>query len=272
MNKSNSEDIPSNRLNAIFISPPFGQFFKITNISPIHGSYTLKERPGRYIQAIRTIRPLLFSKMGKGNFVNKISLRNPGIDKIPLATHENYVLSIAAIEQKDWLLLVDKLYINANFQDYSALEINIGCPNTTTAPFLFENINYFKNLNKNLIIKLPPKKDAIFKNIREFIKHDINTFHLSNTFPTKLGGLSGQWLRKYNLRLINRVQKEFGEDIRIIAGGGVHCFEDALEYLRLRIQGISMSTICYYPWRVNSTIVKIQEYLAKNNKEYIYFK
>ena len=59
----------------IFISPPFGNYIHLPNTIPIRGSFTLNERPGKWGQILKTLRYI----PGMG-WVNKIGLRNPGID------------------------------------------------------------------------------------------------------------------------------------------------------------------------------------------------
>ena len=60
----------------LFISPPFGNYLNLPNTKPIKGSFTLEPRPGLINQIAKT---LYFSKKDNG-WVNKIGLRNKGID------------------------------------------------------------------------------------------------------------------------------------------------------------------------------------------------
>ena len=73
----NIEKKITNPNKILFISPPFGNYFTfLPNTIPIRGSFTLKERKGKWMQILKTLRyiPLL------NGWVNKIGLRNPGID------------------------------------------------------------------------------------------------------------------------------------------------------------------------------------------------
>ena len=67
----------------IFISPPFGNYFKYFKINskqfdtevefiPIKGSFTLENRPGLISQIFKTLR---YSTLHNG-WINKIGLRN----------------------------------------------------------------------------------------------------------------------------------------------------------------------------------------------------
>ena len=59
-----------------FISPPFGNYLNLNNTMSIKGSYTLEPRSGLLSQIAKTLR---YSFVYNG-WVNKIGLRNPGID------------------------------------------------------------------------------------------------------------------------------------------------------------------------------------------------
>ena len=60
----------------LFISPPFGNYINLPNVIPIRGSFTLKKRPGKWMQILKTLR----YNFTLGGWVNKIGLRNKGID------------------------------------------------------------------------------------------------------------------------------------------------------------------------------------------------
>ena len=40
----------------LFISPPFGNYINFPNTTSIRGSFTLNERPGKWLQIIKTLR------------------------------------------------------------------------------------------------------------------------------------------------------------------------------------------------------------------------
>ena len=60
----------------LFISPPFGNYLDFPYTKSIIGSYTLNERPGLFTQIYHT----LYYSYGEKGWVNKIGLRNKGID------------------------------------------------------------------------------------------------------------------------------------------------------------------------------------------------
>ena len=55
----------------IFISPPFGNYLHLPNTTPIRGSFTLNERPGKWSQILKTLRYV--PNLG---WVNKIGLKD----------------------------------------------------------------------------------------------------------------------------------------------------------------------------------------------------
>ena len=57
-----------------FIAAPFGNYIKTSNTISVTGSWTIEKRKGRIKQIVKTLR---YTKRG---WVNKIGLRNPGID------------------------------------------------------------------------------------------------------------------------------------------------------------------------------------------------
>ena len=60
----------------VFISPPFGTYLNLPNTNSIRGSFTLEPRKGLILQILKTLR---YSNIHNG-WINKIGLRNPGID------------------------------------------------------------------------------------------------------------------------------------------------------------------------------------------------
>ena len=79
-----------------FIAAPFGNYIKTKNTISVSGSWTVDKRTGRIIQIAKTLR---YTKKG---WVNKIGLRNPGVEFGITKYREDEVFSIAGIEKEDW--------------------------------------------------------------------------------------------------------------------------------------------------------------------------
>ena len=69
-----------------------------TEFIPVKGSFTLEPRDGLILQIIKTLR---YSFTYKG-WVNKIGLRNPGIDYAIKTYKSGEIISIAIMEQKEF--------------------------------------------------------------------------------------------------------------------------------------------------------------------------
>ena len=260
--------------NKIFISPPFGNYFSFisyftSNIIPILGSCTLEQRPGIIKNALKTIRP----KFKEDGWVNKMGLRNKGINYTLKNKYKNgNVISLAAINDEDWEKL-SKLLKDNNYK--GIVELNVSCPNVKKIKDkINSNLNTDKNIEEIMKEKYSPilsfmpykKKYQIIKlsplhneeDIDYFYKIGFRIFHCCNTLPCSQGGLSGRSLKPYVEEKINYLRKEYGENVQIIAGGGVYSYEDAVNYLKLGADHVSISSIMFNPFK---TILFFCKYL-----------
>ena len=72
--------------------------------------------------------------------------------------------------------------------------------------------------------------------------------------PVKEGGLSGKSLIPYVENLIKVIRENWGDSVEIIAGGGVNTSEDAINYINLGANYISLGTVCFSPWKIKKII------------------
>ena len=219
----------------LFISPPFGNYLSLPNTISIKGSYTLDSRPGLIEQIFKTLRYSFIY----GGWINKIGLRNPGIDYAVKNHKKNTIISIAILEEKEVPKMLKIIPEDMN------IEINISCPNVDK-PLNTMGIEKFINSKREwCILKLQP----IIKlpEIDKFYKVGFWQFHCSNTYPIKdRGGLSGVFLIPHTTYLISQIKKKY-PDTTIIAGGGVRNMETADLYKRNGADHISISTLCFNP-------------------------
>ena len=246
-----------------FISPPFGNYLSFNNSISIKGSYTLEPRDGLVLQVLKTLRYSFYYE----GWINKIGLRNPGLDEGVRRYLKNKadggleeVVSIAICAREEIPKIIEKIPDDMN------IEINVSCPNHN----IFrgdENKNDNENecvefslerfLNKKrkwCIIKLSPLEKL--KIIDQYYDMGFRQFHCSNTFPIHetlgngerayIGGLSGKKLIPYTSGLIDYLSKK--EGVEIIAGGGVRSVEDAEQYKKLGAHHISASTMFFNPF------------------------
>ena len=217
-----------------FIAAPFGNYLKFKDIISVSGTWTLKPRPGRFIQVLKTLR---HTKYG---WVNKLGLRNKGIDyglKYP-----RDILSIAAIDHYEWWELHKKI------PKTLSVEVNIGCPNTSSNVYP-GFASFTRNTREWCIAKIPPtfKEDDI-----DFvIESGFKQIHACNTIPTKDGGLSGKDIMPHTMRILKYIKKTH-PNVKVIAGGGIYSKEDIDRYKDYGADHFSLGTICFTPWKIKS--------------------
>ena len=217
----------------LFISPPFGNWLELPNTVSVIGSYTVDKRSGLILQIFKTLR---YSYSYSG-WINKIGLRNKGIDHGIEKYNKNKILSVAILEKEDIQKLLDKIPEHCN------LELNISCPNLEKNP-IKEDLQKFIENREWCILKLSHlvTQDEIDK----YYHLGFRQFHISNTFPTKEGGVSGSFLMKRNLKTITDLRKNHPDTI-IIGGGGIRSLKDAEKYLNAGANHLSISTLLFNP-------------------------
>ena len=149
----------------LFISPPFGNYIHLHNTTPIRGSFTLNERPGKWGQIFKTLRYI--PELG---WVNKIGLRNPGIDYAIKTYKKGEIISIAIMDKKEIKPILDKIPEDMD------IELNVSCPNTDKH-MVNDGLKPFLNNKRNwCIIKLSPLET--YNNIDRFYKSGFRQFHV----------------------------------------------------------------------------------------------
>ena len=224
-----------------FISAPFGNFLQHSTFAKnaicVTGTFTLKPRPGRLKQILRTLR---YVRTEKGwTWRNQLGLRNPGIFNGIENTNSNSVMSISSLEPNDWKILYEIVP-----KDMS-IELNISCPNVDAHPNLTKI--FAKDKRKWCIVKVPPTITP--KQLDKIVSLGYNCIHASNTVPTAKGGLSGKMIMPYTLKIIDYMKNNHN-DVTMIAGGGVYSKQDAKNYLDAGADHISLGSVCFTPWKI----------------------
>ena len=219
-----------------FINPPFGTYLNLPNTMSIKGSYTLKPRSGLLLQIIKTLR----YSFENGGWINKIGLRNPGIDyAIKNYKKGDHIISIAILDKQEIPKILNKIPENMD------IELNVSCPNTEKH-MCTEGLNKFLNPNRDwCIIKLSPICDTQL--IDNYYKQGFRQFHCCNTIPIKEGGLSGQSLIKYSTKLIQNIKSKYPDTI-IIGGGGIINEKTIQIYKNSGADHVSVSTLFFCPY------------------------
>ena len=224
-----------------FISAPFGNYLQYKNAISVTGTFTLKPRPGRLKQIIKTLRYV--KSEARWGWRNQLGLRNPGIFK-GLENHKwHNVLSIASLEKDDWRILYDII------PEHMSVELNISCPNVNRHPNLIKGFS--KGKRKWCIVKVPPT--ITHKQLDKIVSLGYNQIHASNTLQTEKGGLSGRIIVPHTMGIISFLKATYPH-VTVIAGGGVTDKFSASRYLDAGADHISLGTVCFTPWKIKGII------------------
>ena len=223
--------------------------------------------------------------------LNSIGLENPGLEKFienKLEIIKDYevpvIANISGHSIDDFKILAEKL---APYQEISALEVNVSCPNIkgggmafgTDSELIYQITQSVKKLYKGtVIIKLSPNVTDIVEmataaqsagadiisliNTLLGMAIDINKQKpvLGNTF----GGLSGPAIKPVALRMVYQVARAV--DIPIIGMGGIMSGEDAIEFILAGAHAVGIGTATLVEPDASLRIInEIKEYMIKNN-------
>ena len=219
-----------------FINPPFGNYLNLPETISIKGSYTLEPRRGLFTQIINTLR---YSFEYNG-WINKIGLRNPGLDyAINNYKKGDHIVSIAILNKNEIPKILNKIPNNMD------IELNVSCPNTEKKMC---NVDLDKFLNPNrrwCIIKLSPNTDT--KLIDNYYNQGFRQFHCSNTIPIDKGGLSGKSIMPFSHLMIKYLKDNY-DDVEVIGGGGITNMNDITNYTSFGADHLSASTVFFCPY------------------------
>lgn len=238
-------------LHPLIISAPFGNYVQPGDCTPTLGTFTNERRPGRLMQIIRTVRysPSL------GAWVNKIGLRNPGIDWLTARVREAKVsvadklVSVHGFDAQQW----DRLLGVAAGLAPLGIELNMSCPNighVNWPEWLFERAaERAAAAGHIVVVKVPPV------NYRQMVEQALGAgvrhIHCCNTIPVPAGGVSGKPLKPVALQCIRDVRSVAASkninDLRIIGGGGITTPTDIDDYAAAGANHFAIGTKCFNP-------------------------
>ena len=226
----------------LFIGPPFGNYINLQETISVRGSFTLEPRTGLFMQILKTLR-FSFEKNG---WINKIGLRNAGIDYAIDTYKKGEIISLAIVNKSDAFWMATKIPEDMD------IEINVSCPNVEKSKFINKNIyNLISPKRKWCILKLSPNTSE--RDIDYFYEKGFRQFHCSNTIMQKcntcgyvFGGLSGPSVKPYSLDLIRYIKTKYNDTI-VIGGGGIRSMKDVEEYREAGADHFSVSTLCFNP-------------------------
>lgn len=222
--------------------------------------------------------------------LNAIGLENKGIDdfianNIPFFKQfrTRLIVSIAGNTVQEYVKIAKKLDA---VKRVDALEVNISCPNVKKGGIAFvKDIRQSARLvagvravsSKPLFVKISPEASDMMKLIKALIAEGIDGLNLINTLKGMAvdsrtrrprlgnitGGLSGPAIKPIALRYLYEVKQQF--QIPVIAGGGIMSFEDALEFIIVGADAVSLGTANFVdPASSTRIVAELDSYMRKN--------
>jgi len=268
-------------IRPLVISAPFGNYVQPPGTTPTLGTFTRLRRTGRLWRILRTVR--YYRRLDA--WVNKIGLRNPGIDWFADACRAGRIdpadklVSIHGFTNDDWSYLLEKTAA----VDPLAIELNISCPNVGELAWPEDLFQHAVATQTPVVVKLPPINYE--RALADALHAGVRLFHCCNTLPVAGGGMSGKPLRPLVLNAIERVRTEEaarrsrGElhgPITIIAGGGVSSTDDVDRYLDARADRVAIGSSLMHPRFVrylrdkhaaHPRLTPLLEHAARRNKQ-----
>lgn len=251
-------------LKPLIVSAPFGNYVQPDGATATLGTFTAAARPGRFWQVIKTVR--YYRRLGA--WVNKIGLRNPGIDSLIASAASGKVdasdkiVSIHGFAPDDWTSLIGKI---AELKPL-AVEMNMSCPNVGEVNWPTDLFADAVSTGVPVIVKLPPVHyRGLFEQSAEA---GVRTYHCCNTLPVAAGGLSGQPLKPVALQcirdILGNLVAETRDEYTIIGGGGIRTTDDIDLYAGAGASRVAVGTKVFNPKYLWSTagVRPLVEYAA----------
>ncbi|MBK8979041.1 MAG: hypothetical protein IPM29_24355 [Planctomycetes bacterium] len=225
----------------LIVSAPFGNYVKPAGAVATLGTFTAERRPGRAWRILKTVR--YYPRIGA--WVNKIGLRNPGIEHLAERARggrldvRDKLVSVHGFTADDWYLLLERL---AELRPLG-VELNMSCPNIGHIAWPLDLFERAVATGLPVVAKLPPVRfETMFE---QALAAGVRGFHACNTLPVPAGGLSGQPLKPVAMACIQRLFELAGarrDELRIVAGGGIRAVADVDDYAALGVHGVAVGT------------------------------
>ncbi len=257
--------------------------------------YVDYEALGGIITKTITVRPRPGNPMPRitetaSGMLNAIGLQNKGIDKYIEITIPYFqkittplIVSIAGETEEEYYELTKRL---EPFDTVRALEINLSCPNIKKGCLDFQSnpesakrllTNIRRETRKLVFTKLSPEAGDNFLDVAEAsLQGGTDGFSLINTLKGMAvnirtrkplianitGGLSGPAIKPIALRYVYETKKHFKAPI--IAMGGIMSGDDALEFLLVGADLISVGTANFVNPRASMVVLEgIEQFLTE---------
>ena len=234
-------------LRPLIVSAPFGNYVRPAGATATLGTFTLHDRPGRPWRIVKTVRYYPRLKA----WVNRIGLRNPGIDSVVRKAEagkldvSDKLISIHGFDEQQWLALLAR---TAGLRPLG-IELNLSCPNVGELSWprgLFAAaVEAAGPAETRVVAKLPPVNYVAMADAAWAA--GVRAFHACNTLPVPAGGMSGKPLMPLSLRCVAWLRERFGPEATIIGGGGVTRPDDVDAYADAGADRVAIGTKAMNP-------------------------
>lgn len=233
-------------INKLIISAPFGNYFNCEGITSTIGTYTLYPSGGIRKIIWKILTTVKYDRKNQ-SWINELGLPNPGIDSIINENISNKILNIYGSNDSEWFILVHAIMKMQT--PPAAIELNLSCPNVKLNTIKKQEFDVYKQTGIPIIAKLPPIKWMDY--VIPLKEVGVNYFHLCNTIPSPGGGISGKVLKQYSLWAVEEAKQKYGNDVKVIGGGGITEIKDIDDYLEAGADHVSVGSMLFNPlnWR-----------------------
>jgi len=245
--KQDESDANPPMICPLIIGAPFGNYIQPTGTTATLGTFTAQRRGGLINRAWRIALTVRYYRRMRA-WVNKIGLRNPGIDWLVAKAQAGKIdvsdklISIHGFTPGDWFTLLAK---TAELKPL-AIEMNMSCPNVGHISWPSELFEKAVATGVPIIAKIPPVNYDTM--VEQAYAAGVRMFHCCNTLPNPGGGMSGKPLMAVALQCIQDLQKKpYWNELTIIGGGGIYTPEDVDAYADLGVKHIAIATKLFHP-------------------------
>jgi len=261
-------------IRPVVISAPFGNYIQPAGTTPTLGTFTRRARGGRVWRIVKTVR--YYPRLGA--WVNRIGLRNPGIDWLSDRAGRGKkaiagrLVSVHGFDPQEWRELIEACAAmregvgevakrprekgegaEAAGDRMLGVEINMSCPNVGEVEGgvaawreLFDlAVDRLGAEGIGVVVKLPPVR---YEAMAEAAwGAGVRCYHGCNTLPVPGGGMSGSPLMPLSLRCVAWMRETFGGDAQLIGGGGIKSAEQVDAYRAAGADHFALGTVCMDP-------------------------
>jgi len=229
-------------IRPLIISAPFGNYIQPKGTTATLGTFTALRRGGILNRVWRILLTVRYYRRMKA-WVNKIGLRNPGIDwlvakcKAGKVDVSDKLVSIHGFCDADWYTLIEK---TAALKPL-AIELNMSCPNVGHIAWPVDLFERAFATGVPIIVKVPPVNYDTM--VEQAVAAGLRMLHCCNTLPNPGGGMSGKPLMAVALQCIQDLRKKpYWDELIIIGGGGIYEPGDVNAYADLGVKYVAVGT------------------------------